>query len=142
MLLHQDKYCLVTLDSANSLLEVKWLSVPDPDAFVKYFTMCLDFSEKYHVKYVLADNTLGVQIDVATQRRVIEIGGERLKKIVVKKYARVVPMDAFQEMVSYKIATEILKLVPNDMELMVFSNTDSARTWLLGSTVSVKITTA
>ncbi len=37
MLLHQDQYCEVSLDAAQSLLEVKWLTNPGNENFIKYF---------------------------------------------------------------------------------------------------------
>lgn len=129
MQLHKDQFSQIVFDTETRTIEFKWLAHPPMDYLLECFKLSVSLIAKYKAKYVLADNSIGVQMDMGTQRSVIENAGA-MKDMVIEKYARIVPLDIFQEMVSYKIADHTLGIFTDSAKFKVFSNKAVAMAWL------------
>lgn len=90
----------------------------------------LEAAKNYKVLFFLADNSIGINVDVSAQRWVSVIAAQEFKELYLKSYARVVPKDAIQEIISQKVYNYFQELVPNQMQFETFYTLAEARDWL------------
>ncbi|MDX5420701.1 MAG: hypothetical protein LPK07_09950 [Hymenobacteraceae bacterium] len=131
-LLFRDEICLIEFDSAQSIMRLAWLQQPDDVNYKKYYTKSLKLAIQYEAAYFLADNSRGTHVNLAMQRWLAETSAAYKPVLHLKRFARVVPQDAFQELVSYKIYDAYDALLPNSMQFGVFNDRALAELWLTG----------
>lgn len=133
MLLYSNQYCTITYTAQLSLLNLTWLQQPDEESYLNCFKELLALAEAYKAVYVLTDNTKGIFMNLATQRSTIELAIQKIQQTPVKKFARVISTDAFQEVVSYRIMDTLNTMFPGKVQFEVFSNIGTAKAWLLNN---------
>lgn len=137
MLIFKDKYCRIDYSSDDQLIEIKWLKQPDTISLLRTYTRAIDLAIELKVTGWMADNSLGIHLDVEMQRALAELCARRMHETNVKRFARVVPMDVFQELVTNKVVELINELTCNKIEIEVFSTTSDAKAWVTQKNLSL-----
>ncbi|RIJ41745.1 hypothetical protein [Pontibacter oryzae] len=126
-------FATVAVDKKNSLIVLKWLRQPTEEEFKATFAASLETAQNYNLRRYLSINTLGINIDLSGQRWVATLGAETMQHLSLERYARVLPRDAIQEIISHKIYENLQRLLPNTMQFSVFYEEEAAMRWLLQS---------
>lgn len=124
-------FATVTVYREERLLEVTWHRQTSDEEFKEAYTLSLQTALEEELHYFLSDNTAGINLVLALQHWVSAYTSGIIQKLKLKCYARVVPPDAFQEVVSYKMYDCINQLVQNQLQFRVFYSKDEAYKWLL-----------
>ncbi|EJF09842.1 hypothetical protein [Pontibacter sp. BAB1700] len=77
----------------------------------------------------VTDNSIGFQPDLSMQRALAQLAASRMKYTFLKRFARVTPMDVFQELLTHKILNQINDLTVTTIEYEVFHNSKDAQVW-------------
>ncbi|WP_157578724.1 hypothetical protein [Pontibacter roseus] len=112
------------------MLHLVWLQQPDTSNLLAIYNKAIDLSIGHAVKFWIADNHRGFNFDVCMQRALAELCATRLYDTQVLRFARIIPMDVFQELVSHKMRNMMNQLVVNEVEFEVFSQVEEAKFWL------------
>lgn len=131
MLTFLNEYCRIQVDTEASVLYLTWLEQPHSEEFKACYTRGLDMAVANRVTSVISDNSIGINLDMATQRWVAEVSALKPGQSHIRRYARVVPVDAFQEMVTYKIGESYNSMSESKIQFEVFHNLEKARRWVL-----------
>ena len=131
MLYFHDAICTIEVFQDKSLLQFTWLTQPDLQRFKKCFTIGLDLAVQYKVTHWLSDNSHGTNMDMAMQRFAVESAARYLYHTKVRRFARVVSLDVFQEIVFRNVQKRLSDMASNTIKFEVFSSTELASSWLL-----------
>ncbi len=121
----------MTVYREGSLLEVTWHRQTTDEEFKEAYSLSLQTALQEELRYFLSDNSAGVNLVMAMQHWVSAYASGIIENLKIERYARVVPPDAFQEVVSYKMYECINQLKQNQLEFRVFYSKDEAYKWLL-----------
>ncbi len=123
-------YVTISLHRPESLLEVKWLRQPSDKEFKHAYKLSLEIAAQEQLRYYLSDNTMGINLAMALQHWVSAYGSDIIGSLKLERYARVIPPDAFQEIVSYKMFEFLSQQQQASLEFRVFYNRAEAMSWL------------
>lgn len=126
-------FATVAVDKNISLLTLHWLRQPTEEEFKEAFKSSLETASVYNLRRYLSINTLGINIDLSIQRWVATLGAESMGQLSLERYARVLPLDAIQEIISHKIYENMQQILPNNMQFNVFHDEQAAVKWLMQS---------
>lgn len=123
-------YVTISLHRPESLLEVKWLRQPSDKEFKHAYKLSLEIAAQEQLRHYLSDNTMGINLAMALQHWVSAYGSDIIGSLKLERYARVIPPDAFQEIVSYKMFEFLSQQQQASLEFRVFYNRAEAMSWL------------
>ncbi|WP_276495827.1 hypothetical protein [Pontibacter litorisediminis] len=123
-------FATVTIHRPDSLIEVVWHRQTSDEEFKQVYTFILKTAQKEELRYLLSDNSVGINLAMAMQHWIASYGSGIIKKLKLVRYARVVPYDAFQEVVSYKMYDIISRMDNGQLQFRVFYSRDEAFRWL------------
>lgn len=126
----QNKYCALHYFANQSLLYLEWLTQPDIKSLLSVYNKGINFAMKCRAENWIADNHRGINLDVSMQRALAELCANRLQQTSIRRFARVVPLDVFHELVSHKLIHMINQLVTHEIRFELFSNAEDARYWV------------
>ncbi|OKL41605.1 hypothetical protein [Pontibacter flavimaris] len=124
-------FATVTVFRDESLLEVTWHRQTSDEEFKEAFSLSLQTALVEELRYFLSDNSVGINLAIALQHWVSAYSSGIISNLKMERYARVVPPDAFQEVVSYKMYDCISQTDQNQLQFRVFYSKDEAYKWLL-----------
>jgi hypothetical protein len=125
-----NKYCALYYYADESLLYLEWLTQPDIRSLLSIYNKGIDFAIQCKAENWIADNHRGINLDVSMQRALAELCANRLQQTSIRRFARIVPLDVFQELISHKLVHMINQLVTNLIRFELFSNVKDARYWV------------
>ncbi|AKD04629.1 hypothetical protein POKO110462_10970 [Pontibacter korlensis] len=124
-------YATAEVDIKKSRLKLTWLRQPNEEEFKEAFSVSMETVRENELRFFLADNRVGINMDLALQRWAANFGTEISDKLKLERYARVIPPDAMQEVVSYKMFDYVTQHQASaELELKVFYRMDEAEKWL------------
>lgn len=124
-------FASISVDHENSLIEITWHRQTTEDEFREAYMLGLETALKEKLRFLLSDNSRGINLVLAQQHWVAAYGANIVQRLKLERYARVVPQDAFQEVVSYKMFDCVSRIDHGQMEFRVFYSRESALNWLL-----------
>lgn len=124
-------FATVEIDCEKSLLVITWHRQTTDEEFKEAYMLSLQTALEKELRFFLSDNSTGISLVLALQHWVAAFGAGIIKNLKLERCARVVPPDAFQEIVSYKMFDYITQLDHGEMEFKVFYSKEEARKWLL-----------
>ncbi|MHC2991540.1 hypothetical protein OB13_08075 [Pontibacter sp. HJ8] len=130
MRIFHNKYCAIHYYTDQSLLLLEWLSQPDIKSLLSVYNKGIDFAIQCRAENWIADNHRGINLDVSMQRALAELSADRLQHSSIRRFARVVPLDIFQEMVSHQLVRMFNQHATNRIRFELFSNAEDARYWV------------
>ncbi|MFD2244856.1 hypothetical protein [Pontibacter ruber] len=130
MLFFHDANCTIEVFQDKSLLKLTWLTQPDYQSFKDCFTIGLELAVQYKVTHWLSDNSTGTNMDMAMQRFATEAGARYLYNTRIVRFAKVVPLDVFQEVVFRKVLDRFNSITSHTIDFEIFGNVDLALSWL------------
>ncbi|WP_299708773.1 hypothetical protein [uncultured Pontibacter sp.] len=128
--LYKDNYCHIAFNKNERTHHLKWLQQPDETILLKAYNIGIDAAKRYHAIGWLADNSLAINLDLSMQRALAELTASRMNETEITRFARVVPMDVFHELVTHKVIELINNLTCNTIEIEVFSDLSDAKVWI------------
>jgi hypothetical protein len=128
--LYHSTYCYIAFDETELTLYLKWLKQPNETILLRMLNKGIDAAIKFQATGWVADNSLGVHLDLSMQRAVAELTASRIKETEITRFARVVPLDVFHELVTHKMIDMINELTHHAIEIEVFSELANARAWV------------
>jgi hypothetical protein len=123
-------YCYIAFEETERMLYLKWLKQPDESILLQIYNKAIDAAIKFQAVGWVADNSLGIHLDLSMQRAMAVLTASRMHETKVQRFARVVPMDVFQELVTHKVIDLINELTRNAIEIEVFSDLSDAKAWV------------
>ncbi|PVY40701.1 hypothetical protein [Pontibacter virosus] len=126
---YKDNYCQISYNSNINQVYLKWLLPPDEDALLSGYDKGLDMAITNQAASWVTDNSIGFQPDISMQRALAQLAASRLEQTSLKRFARVTPIDVFQELITHKIFNQINDLTVNSIEFEVFHNPKDAQAW-------------
>ena len=123
-------YVTISLHRPESLMEVNWLRQPSDKEFKQAYKFSLEVAAQEQLRYYLSDNSMGINLAMALQHWVSALGMDIIGNLNLDRYARVIPPDAFQEIVSYKMFEFLSQQQQTSLEFRVFYNKAEAMRWL------------
>lgn len=129
MHLYNDTYCQIDFHETERTLYLRWLQQPDESILRRAYNNGIDAAIKYRATGWVADNSLAINLDLSMQRALAVVTASRMHETEIKRFARVVPMDVFHELVTHKVIDLINELTCNTIEIEVFSDVDDAKAW-------------
>lgn len=130
MKIFNDKYCHITYSASERAICLKWLQQPNVSVLLNIYTKGIDAAINLKATGWLADNSFGIHLDISMQRALAMLCASRMQETCIKRFARVVPMDVFQELVTHKVANLVNELTRNKIEIEVFSDLLDAKAWV------------
>ncbi|ARS35060.1 hypothetical protein [Pontibacter actiniarum] len=131
MFLFKKDFATISLNQRRSLLSLEWLRQPSSEELKETFIVSMDVARAYEVRFFFSNNSIGISTDLAAQRWVSSYMAAAFEQLKVERYARVLPRDAMQEVVTYKVFDEAQNLCPSNVLFNVFYDLKSAEEWLL-----------
>lgn len=126
---YKDSYCQISYNSATHQVYMKWLLPPDETALLCGYSKGFEMAILNQASSWVADNSIGFQVNVSMQRALAQLAASRLKQTSLKRFARVTPIDVFQELVTNSIFSQIRALSRNCIEFEVFHDPKDAQAW-------------
>ena len=123
-------YVTIRLHRPESLVEVNWLRQPSDKEFKLAYKYSMEVAVQEQLQYYLSDNSMGINLAMALQHWVSAFGSNIIGSLKLERYARVIPTDAFQEIVSYKMFEFLTQQQQASLEFRVFYNRAEAMNWL------------
>ena len=123
-------YVTISLHRPESLVEVNWLRQPSDKEFKLAYKYSMEVAVQEQLQYYLSDNSMGINLAMALQHWVSAFGSDIIGSLKLERYARVIPTDAFQEIVSYKMFEFLTQQQQASLEFRVFYNRAEAMNWL------------
>lgn len=136
MIIYKNTYCTLTYISADNIIHLKWLRQPDIKVLLKTYENGIDLAAKYQATSWIADNSIGINFDVSMQRALAELSAKRLNETNIRRFARVVPLDVFHELVSHKMLNMVNQLNNNSLAFELFTSLEDAKSWALGQNMT------
>ncbi|TPE45810.1 hypothetical protein [Pontibacter mangrovi] len=130
MLVLQKEYATVEVEPGLSLLKLTWLRQPTDEEFKQAFSKSLEECLEHGLRLFLSINSAGISMDVGLQRWASAFGADFLKRLRLERYARVIPSDAMQELITLKMFDQVQELRPGQIDLRTFYSPDTAFKWL------------
>ncbi len=130
MIVFQNQYYTISIDDNRSFLQLTWHKVVGTEQFKVGFKRAISCAIEHRVQTWLSDNRVGINFDMATQRWLADLATENLPKTCLRRFARVVPPDAFLQITSYQVNERIKPEVTINFQFEVFSDIDQAVYWL------------
>ncbi|MFD2515707.1 hypothetical protein ACFSRY_17675 [Pontibacter locisalis] len=131
-----NKISRIELLCDGQILRLTWLQQPDDHKFKEAFSAFLEIAKKYKVKSLISDNSKGININISLQRWITEICAIYLPQLEVKRYARIITQDAFQQLVTYKVHDSLNSMVRNELDLRIFTEVETGMDWLLSESIA------
>ena len=132
---YRDNYCQIYYNPIANQVYLKWLLPPDEQALVSSYSKGFDMAISNQAASWVSDNSIGFQVDISMQRALARLTASRLKHTSLKRFARVTPVDVFQELVTHSIFNQVNQLTLNPLEFEVFHSPQDAQTWCTQSCV-------
>ncbi|MBX0334695.1 hypothetical protein K3G39_15755 [Pontibacter sp. HSC-14F20] len=126
---YKDNYCHINYNSITNQVYLKWLNPPDESALLCSYDRGLDMAISNKAVSWVADNSIGFLLDISMQRALAKLTASRLKQTSLRRFARVTPIDVFQELVTNKVFNRINDQTVNCLEYEVFHNPKDAQAW-------------
>lgn len=135
---YRDNYCRISYDPNSNQVYLKWLLPPDEQTLLCSYDKGLDMAISNQAASWVTDNSIGFPVDLSMQHALAQLVVSRLQQTSLKRFARVTPMDVFQEIVTHKICNHINDLSTKYIEFEVFHDPKDAQAWgTLASHLSV-----
>lgn len=129
MYIYKDEYCTISYFSQEKLIYLKWLRKPEEAEMLTAYNKGIEAAIKFNAIGWVADNSIGFHLDLSMQRALTELSLRRLPETNLTRFARVIPWDVFQELVTQKIGDTINDNCCTKIEIEVFSNSQNAKNW-------------
>ncbi|MBD1396109.1 hypothetical protein H9Q13_02935 [Pontibacter sp. JH31] len=129
MIIYKNSYCTLSYLSADHTILLKWLRQPTFKILLEIYDVGIDLAMNYRVTNWIADNSIGIHFDVSMQRALAELCARRLAKTDISRFARVVPPDVFQELVSHKMIHMVSQLCHHTIAFELFTELEDAQKW-------------
>lgn len=126
---YRDNYCQISYDPNSNQVYLKWLLPPDEQALLCSYEKGLDMAISNQAASWVTDSSIGFQVDISMQHALAQLAASRLQQTSLKRFARVTPIDVFQEIVTHKICNHINDLSTKRIEFEVFHDPKDAQTW-------------
>ena len=131
----RSKEACIDLLYEGMIVKLTWLQQPDDQMFQESFIAFLNFAREYKVKSLVSDNMIGINISLMMQRWIAEVCASYLPTLKVERYARIIPQDAFQHLVTYKVHDSLNAKIFNQVDVRMFTEMDMGIDWLLSEQV-------
>lgn len=132
---YSNNYCQISYNPSTNQLYLKWLLPPDEAALLCGYDKGLDMAISNQAASWVTDNSIGFQVDLSMQHSLTQLVAGRIKQTAIKRFARVTPIDVFQELVTHKIIGHINDLTAKCIDSEVFHDPKDAKAW--GTRVSL-----
>jgi hypothetical protein len=129
MYLYKDEFCHISYLDHKKLIYLKWLQKPNDEALLKAYTKGIEGAIKFDAVGWVTDNSIGFLLDLSMQRTLAEVTIEKLSELKLARFARVVPEDVFQDLVTHRISNLINEKSCTKIEIEVFSELLEAEEW-------------
>ena len=126
---YKDSYCQISYNATTSQVYLKWLLPPNEAALLCGYSKGLDMAISNRALSWVTDNSIGFQVDISMQHALAQLVAERIEQTSLKRFARVTPIDVFQELVTQKIIAQINKMSMGCLEFEVFHDPKDAKAW-------------
>ncbi|WP_299985953.1 hypothetical protein [uncultured Pontibacter sp.] len=126
---YKDNYCHISYLPDTNQIYLKWHLPPCESKLIQCYDKGFEMAIKNQAVSWVTDNSIGFQPDLSMQRALAQLAASRMKHTSLKRFARVTPMDVFQELLTHKILNQINDLTVNTVEYEVFHNPKDAQVW-------------
>lgn len=129
MYIYKDEFCHISYLDHKKLIYLKWLQKPNEAALLEAYTKGIEGAIKFDAVGWVTDNSIGFLLDLSMQRTLAEVTIEKLSELKLARFARVVPEDVFQDLVTHRISNLINEKSCTKIEIEVFSELLEAEEW-------------
>ncbi|PKV75575.1 hypothetical protein [Pontibacter ramchanderi] len=136
---YKDNYCQISYNHSSNQVYLKWLIPPDEAALLNTYNKALDMAIYNKAESWIADNSIGFHLNVSMQRSLATLAAGRLPHTTLKRFARVTPVDVFQELITHKVFSQIGELTVNSLEFEVFHRHTDAKAWCMQVTGQLSV---